>query len=137
MILEFTVHGDPKPQGSKRGFVTKNGKVAMVEQAGRPLKLWRDLVTRQAVSARIDQKWPPYVEGPINVELIFALKKPARPKFSVPAVRPDADKLTRSVLDSLTDAHIWHDDSQVVRLTVEKTYGHPGVHIRVTPHTIQ
>lgn len=134
MILEFTVHGDPKPQGSKRGFVTKNGKVAMVEQAGRPLKLWRDLVTRQAVAARIKQHWSAYAEGPMDVKIVFMLKQPMRPKYAVPAVRPDVDKLTRSVLDSLTDAHIWNDDSQVVHMDVEKTYGQSGVYIRITPH---
>lgn len=133
MILDFVVYGDPKPQGSKRGFVTKQGRVAMVEQAGRPLKTWRDTVTRTAVSERIRQNWTPYTEGPLRVDIVFMLKQPARPKFPLPAVRPDVDKLVRAVLDSMTDAHVWQDDSQVVDLRVKKTYGQTGAHITVRP----
>lgn len=131
MILDFIVYGDPKPQGSKRGFVTQQGRVAMVEQAGRPLKVWRDTVTRTAVSERIRQHWTPYTEGPLRVDVVFTMKEPARPKYHLPAVRPDADKLARAVLDALTDAHVWGDDSQVVDLRVKKTYGNPGAHITI------
>lgn len=130
-MLQFTVPGEPKPQGSKRGFVTRHGKVALVEQAGRPLKTWRDTVTTVAANARIAQGWDPYAEGPMTVELVFGMKRPLKPKHPVPAVRPDIDKLTRAVLDALTAAHVWQDDSQVVSLRVEKTYSTPGVNVRV------
>jgi crossover junction endodeoxyribonuclease RusA len=131
MPLTFTVLGEPKPQGSKRGFVTKHGKVALVEQAGKPLKDWRDIVTTTARHERITQQWEPYNEAPMNVTLAFRCKKPLRPKYPVPATRPDIDKLTRAVLDALTDAHVWQDDSQVIHLTVTKTYGLPGVDIAI------
>lgn len=131
MSLEFIVPGDPKPQGSKRGFLTKHGKIALVEQAGKPLKDWRNTIATYATKARIESSWQAYTEGPIGVSLVFAMKRPMRQRHHVPAVRPDIDKLTRAVLDGLTDAHVWQDDGQVVSLRVEKIYGTPGVSIRV------
>lgn len=131
MTLQFSVPGEPKPQGSKRGFVTKHGKVALVEQAGKPLKEWRNTIATFATRARIEHGWEPYTQGPIGVSLVFAMRKPIRPRFPTPAFRPDIDKLTRAVLDGLTDAHVWQDDGQVVSLRVEKIYGQPGVNIRL------
>lgn len=131
MTLQFSVPGEPKPQGSKRGFVTKHGKVALVEQAGKPLKEWRNTIATFATRARIEHGWEAYTQGPIGVSLVFAMRKPIRPRFPTPAFRPDIDKLTRAVLDGLTDAHVWQDDGQVVSLRVEKIYGQPGVNIRL------
>ena len=34
----------------------------------------------------------------------------------------DVDKLARLVLDAITDAGLWRDDSQCVRLTTSKVY---------------
>jgi len=130
-MIKFTVVGKPTPQGSKRGFVTKHGKVAMVEQAGVALKNWRNAITATAIQQRIKQNWDGYADGPVGVILVFGMKKPLKPKYSTPAVRPDIDKLTRAVLDALTDSHIWKDDSQVIDLKVEKTYGDPGVEITI------
>jgi len=131
MILEFTVPGEAKPQGSKRGFVTKTGKVAMVEMAGRPLKQWREMITFLARNERINQQWEPFQKGPMAVELVFGMRRPLKPKDTTPTTRPDVDKLVRAVLDALTDAHIWQDDSQVVSLRAEKTYTEPGVSVKV------
>lgn len=131
MILTFRVAGNPKPQGSKRGFVTKTGRVAMVEQAGQALKDWRQLITVVALNARITQHWEAYSDGPMAVELTFTFRKPLKPKYEQPAVRPDLDKLVRAVLDACTSAHVWIDDSQVTSLTATKTYGEPGVEVRV------
>jgi Holliday junction resolvase RusA-like endonuclease len=131
VTLSFIVSGEPKPQGSKRGFVTKHGRVALVEQAGKPLKEWRDRVAQSAVAARIASGWAAYAAEPMGVSLVFSFKRPLRPKHPVPAVRPDIDKLTRAVLDAVTDAHVWQDDGQVISLRVEKIYGEPGVSVRV------
>jgi Holliday junction resolvase RusA-like endonuclease len=130
-VLEFTIPGVAKPQGSKRGFITKSGRVALVEQAGRPLKQWRDTVTLIATRARINEHWDAFAEGPMGVSLVFGMRRPTKPKFDTPAVRPDIDKLVRAVLDGLTDAHLWKDDGQVVSLRAEKVYGGEGVSVRV------
>ena len=52
----------------------------------------------------------------------------------MPIKPPDLDKLVRAVCDSLTDAEVWEDDAQLVRLTCEKHYvnaGEDGVSILV------
>ena len=126
MILHAFVKGAAKPQGSKRGFVTKTGKVAMVEMSGTPLKNWRQAVTWVIRGEAAKQKWE-LSEGPVNVKIEFYLHRPKKPKHKEPAVRPDLDKLARAVLDALTDAKtVWLDDSQVTRLYCEKHYARPG-----------
>lgn len=130
MSITFDVAGEPKPQGSKRAFVTKHGKAVLVESAGEPLKDWRTTVTVIASNEIRRQTWTT-VDGPVSVTLNFRMKEPARPKHPTPAVRPDLDKLVRAVLDALTSAGVWMDDSQVVNLTATKTYGQPGVEVTV------
>lgn len=126
MILQFFVAGDAKPQGSKRGFVTKSGRVAMVEMAGTPLKKWREAIAWKARGEAAKIAWEK-TDAPVSVKLIFEVRKPKKPKYPHPAVRPDLDKLTRAVLDALTDSGlIWSDDSQVVRLLAEKKYAQSG-----------
>jgi Holliday junction resolvase RusA-like endonuclease len=51
--------------------------------------------------------------------------KPSAPKFHVG--KPDADNLAKLVLDQITrSGRIWRDDSQVVRLVVEKRWALVG-----------
>jgi crossover junction endodeoxyribonuclease RusA len=129
--LELTVMGDPKPQGSKRGFVTKTGKVALVEMAGNPLKLWRESIALIAQAEAKKQNWE-VTDQPVSMEVIFYMKKPQKPKFTLPAVRPDIDKLLRALLDGLTQAKtVYFDDSQVCILQASKTYGEPRVEIKL------
>jgi crossover junction endodeoxyribonuclease RusA len=126
VIIDAFVPGDPKPQGSKRGFVTKTGRVAMVEMAGTPLKRWRESITWVMRGEAAKKGWE-VTDAPVNVKLVFELKKPKKPKTHVPITRPDVDKLVRAVLDAITDTGlIWRDDSQVVRLSAEKKYARAG-----------
>jgi Holliday junction resolvase RusA-like endonuclease len=46
--------------------------------------------------------------------------KASAPKFV--AVKPDVDKLIRAVLDALTDAGVFRDDSRVVQVSATKIY---------------
>lgn len=46
---------------------------------------------------------------------------------------PDADNVAKAILDALTDACVWRDDSQVYSLSVIKAYGDsPGAQINIT-----
>lgn len=149
VLLRVHVVGTPKPQGSKRAFVVKGkgggkARAVVVDSAKAPLKDWRGDVTaavRRALTEQIVASsgyvpptdaiaWQP-ITGPVAVRLVFALPRPA----SAPKTRRvwpsgrvgDVDKLARSVLDSLTDAGVWHDDAQVVDLHVVKDYPGPDV----------
>lgn len=104
----------------------------MVEMAGKPLREWRSELTRSAVDAAERQGWT-FTEGPVMVSIVFRMRPPKRPAYSVPATRPDIDKLCRAVLDGIGDSGaVWKDDSQVVRLIAAKEYGDPGVTISVS-----
>lgn len=70
--------------------------------------------------------------GAVAVRLVFYIHRPTshlradgslKPSSpSRPHSKPDVDKLSRAVLDSMTGAHVWADDSRVVDLHVSKHY---------------
>ena len=150
--LTFSVVAVPKPQGSKRAFVVKGkdggkDRAIVVDSDKGPLKGFRDAVRTDAVDAKPEGFTP--FEGPLNVVLAFALPKPkvaerGPRRWPTSKNAGDVDKLTRAVLDALTDAAVFGDDGQVVRLVVEKDYPNtpesawqasPGVRVLVEPHT--
>ncbi|CAB4199560.1 Rus Holliday junction resolvase [uncultured Caudovirales phage] len=124
------VLGKPEPQGSSRAFVV-NGK-PIITSANKNLKPWRTVVEWEARSQWQGEK---PLDGAIQVSLDFRLHKPKSVKRDVPTVKPDLDKMIRSVLDALTAAHVWHDDAQVWAVDATKQYAdedHPeGVIIRI------
>lgn len=124
--LTITIPGQAAPQGSKKSYVV-NGRAVMVESSSK-LKPWRAVVTLTTKVAAQEQKWT-YTEGPVSVDLIFEIQKPNSSRRAYPTVKPDIDKLLRAVLDGITDAGIWKDDSQVVSVLARKVYvmNKPGV----------
>lgn len=138
-VIAFFVHGQPQPGGSKKGFVTKSGRVAIVDDA-KYGKDWRGDVKRAASDH--------YRGEPLNCALdvrfvFFTLRpkghygsgrnarrlKPSAPRF--PLGKPDVLKLARSTEDSLTGI-IWKDDCTTVDLSLKKRYGpKPGARIFV------
>lgn len=115
-MLQFSIPGTPIPQGSKRHV----GNGRMIE-ANPKLRPWRAEVTRAALLALGDQE-PFQKSDGISVELTFFLPKPKTVTRSMPTVKPDIDKLSRAILDGITDAGIWPDDSQVIKLQATKNY---------------
>lgn len=129
--LTLSVEGSPAPQGSKRAYII-NGRATIIEDNKRT-RPWRKAVTLTARVEAAKQKWQA-PEGPVSVELVFHMKKPASSRRAFPDVKPDLDKLVRALLDGLTDAQIWKDDSQVVALVAKKVYvlTKPGVQATIT-----
>jgi len=125
--LAFQVFGDPIPQGSKRAFVVKQ-RAVVVDDNKATLRSWRSAVT-DAARAELNGEAPDL--GPIRVTLMFFLRQPKRPKAVVPIVKPDVDKLARAVLDGMTDAGVFRDDSQVTTLTARKRYTTEAPCVRV------
>lgn len=145
-MLTFIVKGDPKPQGSKNAMIRKNSQgkqyVALRESAGKALYNWRDTIKSVAQRANHGNET---ITGPVMVQLQFFMERPKshyvandrlRPlKKNAPvycASVPDTDKLTRAVLDSLTFAGVYADDSRVCVLSAHKMY----VRESQTPHTV-
>lgn len=59
--------------------------------------------------------------NPVRVELVFYFTRPKSVKRDYPSVKPDIDKLCRTVLDAAT-GRLFKDDSQVVILNARKEY---------------
>lgn len=115
-MTTFFVAGVPAPQGSKR-LVRSGARTLMIDANSEALKEWRRTVTMCA--PRLD--YEPRV--PLLVELNFTMPATLKDREGWCAVRPDIDKLSRAVLDSLTDAGTLADDSQVVGLVATKRRG--------------
>lgn len=132
--MKFHVSGLPVPQGSKKAIPHKStGRIILIDQSGKRLKEWRNAVAAEAARHSEDYLY----EGAVSVEVTFRMKlakKPPPAHSEYPIMRPDIDKLTRAILDSLTST-VFVDDSQVCRLTAHKRYAldgeQPGVDVEV------
>lgn len=120
--LRFEVFGDPQTQGSSRAFV--RGGRAIVTSDSPNLRPWRDAVTWAARDAMEASGWS-MLTGPVFCSTDFYLPRPkSAPKTRdiLPAKGKDVDKMVRSIYDSLTNAGVWRDDSQVVEARMGKRY---------------
>ena len=125
MMIEYTIEGIPRPQGSKRHV----GKGIMVEQS-KHVANWRAFARLCAVQAMRGKEIA--AKGtPVRLVVRFRFGRPQkhynrkglRPDASSCHVcKPDSDKLLRALLDSMSGV-VFYDDSQVCELAVDKTYG--------------
>jgi Holliday junction resolvase RusA-like endonuclease len=119
-LPQARVYGDPRPQGSKRAFATKNGKAVLLESSDEGLKTWRNRLAT-AVQATRPKTGP--IEGPVGLAITFWLRRPQRPKHrAAPAGRPDLSKLIRAAEDELTGVWVY-DDSQFCRVADGEAVG--------------
>lgn len=133
--VRFFVPGEPKPAGSKRGFVVqKQGerpRAVVTDVTGQRGRDWRSDI-RTAAEHAMKQATP--LEGALGAQLTFYMKRPwghygsgknlNRLKPAAPfwhTSRPDVDKLSRAVLDALKGI-VWLDDSQVAWKLASKPY---------------
>lgn len=125
-MVHFNIEGiRPAPQGSKKHV----GRGVMVDMSAN-LKPWREAVRQEALKTGAAMAL-----GPVSVELVFRFARPkghfntkGQLKPSAPMhviVKPDIDKIERSVLDGLTGV-LFKDDSQVCCLYALKVYCKEG-----------
>lgn len=161
--VEFFVVGEPRPAGSKTTGVAHRRDPATGQQvpvtkpdgrlqtftkdsSGAKGKTWRADVREAATEA---MGGAPMLDGPLLVSVEFRMPRlkghygsganAQTLKASAPywhTVRPDADKLSRALLDALTSV-VWKDDAQVAHKSVTKRYTWPGervgAHVVVAP----
>jgi Holliday junction resolvase RusA-like endonuclease len=133
-MIEFVVPGDPVAKGRPRAFRTGAG-IGMHT----PLKTvtYENLVRFYCALAAAS----PLI-GALSAEIIVVLPVPqswsnkrrteALVGFVHPTKRPDTDNYLKSALDGMNGV-AYADDSQVVRVSIEKRYGdQPRMMIRVT-----
>jgi crossover junction endodeoxyribonuclease RusA len=111
--LTFFVEGEPAPQGSKRHV----GGGRMIE-ASKKVGPWRAAVS--STVALLD--FVPFSDA-VDVRVVFFIARGKTVKRVKPIVPPDLDKLLRGLLDAMTIANVWLDDSLVTSFSnVEKKY---------------
>jgi crossover junction endodeoxyribonuclease RusA len=128
-MISFTAYGKPEPQGSTKAFYVKSLGRAVITSTNPKNKSWRKTVG-QAAQAAIGPGFTLWT-GPVAVDLMFYLPRPQSIRKREPPhiTRPDIDKLTRSVFDSLTGV-IWRDDGQVVQVSASKAFAPFGSEAR-------
>lgn len=103
---------------------------------------WRSIVMRGAPRVLISKKGREYRAGVLN--LLGATRSPTTARLSVEiAVYPpdrrkrDLDNLPKAILDAITHAGLWEDDSQIDDLRIIRREVKRGGEIRVTVTEIQ
>lgn len=129
LAITFTVYGTPRPQGSTRAFIPKGWNRAVITTDNTRLKPWRQQIAGEAVSLNLA---PFKRDIPLVMDLDFYFEKPPSAKHRKGmTVRPDKDKLERSVFDALKGI-LYANDAQIVDGRTRKLYGLPErVEIRI------
>lgn len=137
--LSVWIQGKARPKGSLD--LMDGGRVKENNPASTPWRKHVVNVLRKHLAAAGSfgltlgtlESWP--IDVPVGVRLRFLFVRPANAKFDLPGTRAtgDVDKLTRNVLDALTDAGVIVDDALVCDLDVNARYtpGAAGVLIEV------
>lgn len=118
----FFVPGKPVGKGSKRAFLNPKTGRPIITDMSKGSKDWQNTIRQFAFEHRPDIP----IANAVSVQITFMLQLPkSAPKTRpiAPIKRPDTDKLVRVVLDGLTAAGIYADDSQVcIPLKAYKLY---------------
>lgn len=129
-MIKFFVPGKPQAQGSK-----VKGRYGNMREANSEVGPWRERVALEAYKHGDGVFLP--AGTPIKLILFFVLYRPlGAPKRSTPPAtkKPDLDKMTRAIMDALTNV-LWADDAQVVAVHARKRVAEPdespGVHVWV------
>jgi len=125
-LIHAFIPGKPVPQGSVNVY---GGRVVSVKPE---LRKWRDSIRAALLAKHPGEP----LDGPLSVSLVFQIQPPKKPKWALPAVPADLDKLVRASFDAMSDTKTQRgvivDDARIVSLTATKTYhGTAGVFVTI------
>lgn len=124
----FWVHGNPKPQARPRAV--RRGRFVTIYS---PKSDWYKQVVKETSLNRPEMP----LSAALRVEMEFRMPRPksARKTQFWAIKRPDLDNLAKAVMDAMTEAGWWKDDSLIVVLNTKKYLAHseekPGVYVSV------
>ena len=127
-MITFTVQGEPVPQPRPR-VSTRGGFARAYVPAKHPVHAYRQKIAAEATRAGLKPQDEPvevFIEATFKRPKSHLTKKgvkPTAPKLP----RPDVDNIAKAILDSLQS--VMGDDTNVRRLTVEKTFGNDALTI--------
>lgn len=125
MILQATVMGIPRPQGSKRHV----GGGRIIDANADVLLPWREAVAA-SVARAIPPGWD--TEGAYTLTAVFTWPRLKTRDDKYKASPPDLDKLLRAVMDACTSAGAFRDDGRVVEAHALKMYSElAGLRLRI------
>jgi Holliday junction resolvase RusA-like endonuclease len=125
-VIEFTVIGIPKPWKRPVRFQHPSGKFV----SWSPKSDWFGLIYSEAVKHRP----PEPLDGPLRLDATFRFPRPrsVRKDEVYMCHRPDEDNLKKALMDAITYARLWVDDSRICDGRVMKIYSEPpGVTVRI------
>ena len=111
-ISERTMYAIGKPISQPRTRRAKNGGVYTPDNG---VKAWKEQISLIAKT-----RFPRDLKGPIFVMMFFLVPLKSGKDMESHTKKPDLDNLIKPVLDALTQAGIWHDDSQVSAISAQK-----------------
>ena len=126
--LQLFIPGEPKAQ--PRPKARRAGKHISIYTPA-TAKAWKEAVMAGYKGLKVGRQVHWSKEKPLQVSLEFWMPRPkihflkSGLRENAPVwhqTRPDCDNLAKAVLDALQDAQVFHEDSQVVKLTVVKRY---------------
>lgn len=126
--IVFEVIGIPKPWKRPVRFAHPGGKMV----SWSPKDDWFRLIYAEAIKHRPAEP----LDMPIRLDATFRFPRPKSAKATEVFMshRPDEDNLKKALMDAITNARIWVDDSRVCDGRVRKIYGEPpGVTVRISP----
>lgn len=117
----YTLDMDPMPAPRPRTRVfTTHGKSFASIYSPAEYKKWQEDASGQLIP-QIDHE---PIQGDVTVGIIITARRPKTSKLLRP--KPDVDNYAKAVLDAMTKAGVWLDDSQIGSLAITKRWGPSG-----------